>query len=169
MAEPSATSTHERETRLSPVPEAWIHFLRAHAAITRQMDTDLIASHGLTLSDYEVLLRLYQAPDNRMRRVDLAEEVFLTQSGITRLLAGLETAGLVERASCDTDRRVVYAQLTELGHKAFRTAGRTHLDGIRRLFVDHFTGAELQTLGELFGRLPLRPDEAPACGPQDAG
>jgi DNA-binding MarR family transcriptional regulator len=117
----------------------------------------------LTLSDYEVLLRLYQAPDNRMRRVDLAEGVLLTQSGITRLLAGLETAGLVERASCETDRRVVYAQLTDVGRERFRVAGRTHLDGIRRLFADHFSPAELETFAQLCGRLPLRPIEE-SCG-----
>ena len=81
------------------MPEAWKHFIRAHSALTRQMDADLIASHGITLSDYAVLLRLSQAPDRRMRRVDLAEGVLLTQSGITRLLAGLENAGWVERAS----------------------------------------------------------------------
>ena len=95
------------------------------------------------------------------------EGVLLTQSGITRLLAGLETAGLVERASCETDRRVVYAQLTEVGHARFRAAGRTHLDGIRTLFAEHFSPGELETLGELIGRLPLRPG-GEACGPEDA-
>ena len=130
------------------------------------MDSDLIASHGLTLSDYEVLLRLAQAPDLRMRRVDLAAGVLLTQSGITRLLAGLEKAGWVERASCDTDRRVVYAQLTEAGQAKYREAGRTHLEGIRTLFADHFSDPELETLAALIGRLPLRPI-AGECGPED--
>ena len=139
------------------VPEAWVHFLRAHSALTRQMDADLIASHGLTLSDYEVLLRLSQAPDQRLRRVDLAESVLLTQSGITRLLAGLERAGLVERASCATDGRVVYAQLTQAGEEKFRAAARTHLEGIRTLFADHFSESDLETLAALLGRLPARP------------
>jgi DNA-binding MarR family transcriptional regulator len=158
-----------REARWSAVPEAWLKFVRTHAAITRQMDADLIALHDLTLSDYEVLLRLYEAPENRMRRVDLAESVVLTQSGITRLLAGLETAGLVDRASCDTDRRVVYAQLTDQGREKFRAAGRTHLDGIRSLFADRFSPAELEMLAELFRRLPQSPGEPAACGPEDAG
>jgi DNA-binding MarR family transcriptional regulator len=100
-----------------------------------------------------------------MRRVDLAESVVLTQSGITRLLAGLETAGLVERASCETDRRVVYAQLTDLGRERFRAAGGTHLDGIGRLFADHFSPAELETLGALLERLPMRPGEEPCAAP----
>jgi DNA-binding MarR family transcriptional regulator len=146
------------------VPDAWKHFLRAHSAVTRQMDADLIASHGLTLRDYEVLLRVSQSPDRRMRPVDLAEGVLLTQSGITRLLAGLETAGWIERVSCPVDRRVHYAQLTESGQAKFRAAGRTHLEGIRTLFAGYFSEAELETLATLMERLPARPNQ-PECVP----
>ena len=74
--------------------EAWVGFLRSHAAITRQLNVDLLNGHGLTLNDYEVLLHLARAEDRMMRRVDLAESVVLTASGITRLLDGLERAGL---------------------------------------------------------------------------
>lgn len=169
MAEDGDTTTTTRtaRSRQVAVPEAWKRFVRGYSALTRQMDADLIASHGITLSDYEVLLRLSQSPGLRMRRVDLAQGVLLTQSGITRLLAGLEHAGWVERASCDTDRRVVYAQLTDAGHAKFREAGKTHLDGIRTLFADHFSQDELATLATLIGRLPLRPGDG-ACGPEDA-
>jgi predicted transcriptional regulator len=76
--------------------------LRAHAAATRSLSAQLSAEHGLTLSDYEVLLRLAHAEDRRMRRVDLAEQVLLSASGVTRLLDGLEQSGFVERASCST-------------------------------------------------------------------
>jgi DNA-binding MarR family transcriptional regulator len=167
MAEDTTTPTRTERPGKVVVPEAWKSFLQAHSALTRQMDADLIASHGLTLSDYGVLLRLSQAPDQRMRRVDLAEGVLLTQSGITRLLAGLEKAGWVERVSCETDRRVVYAQLTEAGEAKFREAGRTHLRGIRALFADHFTEDELETLDGLLGRLPFRPGNQ-TCGPDEA-
>src|SRR5437667_10044186 len=95
--------------------ESWVSFLRAHAAITRQLNADLLNAHGLTLSDYEVLLRLSHAEDQMMRRVDLAESVLLTASGITRLLDGLERAGYVEKASCSSDARVSYAKLTGAG------------------------------------------------------
>ena len=70
--------------------DSWVSFLRAHSAITRQLNADLLAAHGLTLNDYEVLLRLSHADRGMMRRVDLAESVVLTASGITRLLDGLE-------------------------------------------------------------------------------
>src|SRR5580765_7622135 len=76
--------------------EAWVGFIRSHAAITRQLNVDLLNAHGLTLNDYEVLLVLSRADDGMMRRVDLAESVLLTASGITRLLDGLEQAGYVE-------------------------------------------------------------------------
>ena len=80
-----------------PVPlqlEGWVSFLRAHAAITRELSAQLQREHDLTLNDYEVLLHLSHAEDGRMRRVDLAQQVVLTASGITRLLEGLERCGL---------------------------------------------------------------------------
>src|SRR3970040_3188750 len=88
---------------------AFVALLRAHATATRQLNAQLIADHGLTINDYEVLFALSRAPERQMRRVDLAEQVLLTASGITRLLDGLETRGLGARGACATDRRVGYA------------------------------------------------------------
>ena len=79
------------------------------------MSAQLVAEHGLTINDYECLLHLAQADEGRMRRIDLAERLILTPSGVTRLLDGLEQAGWVERASCASDRRVAYAVLTDTG------------------------------------------------------
>jgi len=135
------------------VPRAWVALLRAHATLTRQMDASRQAEHELTINDYEVLLALARAPERRMRRVDLAGHVLLTQSGITRLLQGLERAGFVERADCPTDRRVVYAQLTDGGYERLREASRTHLDDIRSLFAARFSGGELESLDVLLGRV----------------
>ena len=146
------------------VPPAWVHLLRAHATLRRSMDANLLAAHELTINDYEVLLALAHAPDRRMRRVDLAERVLLTQSGITRLLQGLERGGLVERADCPTDRRVVYALLTEEGYARLREASRTHLDDIRSLFAARFTQDELETLERLLGRVLEDADAETDCG-----
>lgn len=106
------------------------------------------------------------APEQRLRRVDLAERVLLTASGITRLLEGLEGAGLVERAACDTDRRVVYAQLTEAGEQKLREASGTHLAGIDELFTSRFGEDELGTLSSLLGRLPGASADGDDCAPQ---
>jgi DNA-binding MarR family transcriptional regulator len=147
--------------------EAWIRFLRAHAALTRELSAELVADHGLTLNDYEVLLHLARAPERRMRRVDLAESVLLTASGITRLLEGLERSGLVERVLCDSDRRVAYAQLTGAGLEKLREASRTHIAGIEALFVGRFTDEELATLSALLSRLPAAGDERLDCTTED--
>ena len=143
--------------------EAFAALLRAHAATTRTFNAELVAEHGLTLSDYEVLLRLARAPDRRMRRVDLAAQVLLTPSGITRLLAGLERSGYVERAACESDARVTYAQLTEDGRAKLRAASKTHLESVRSVFSDRMTPSELEALRDLLQRLPL--DEAVSCEP----
>ena len=141
--------------------QSWLRaFLRAHSAITRQLNADLLNAHGLTLNDYEVLLLLSKAEDRRMRRVDLAQSVVLTASGITRLLDGLERSGLVEKDSCATDARVSYAKLTISGHAKLREAASTHLEGIDELFTNRFSDAELAT--SLPAELLLRPGFAAA-------
>jgi len=89
-----------------PAVTAWIGLVRAHATTVRRFNAQLEADHGLTINDYEVLLHLSHAEDRRLRRIDLAERVLLTPSGITRLLEGLERSGYVERASCASDARV---------------------------------------------------------------
>ncbi len=136
--------------------DSWVAFLRAHSAITRQLNADLQNDHGLTLNDYEVLLMLSKAEDRRMRRVDLAQMVVLTASGITRLLEGLERAGFVEKDACSSDARVSYAKLTPAGLQKLRDAAVTHLHGVDELFVGRFSDAELAQLAELLVRLPLR-------------
>jgi DNA-binding MarR family transcriptional regulator len=139
------------EAELAP----WIRFLRSHAAVTRELSARLEAAHGLTLSDYDVLLQLYRAPEQALRRVDLARQVLLTASGITRLLDGLERAGWVEKRACKSDARVSYAQMTKAGVRKFEAASASHLADIEELFMSNFTAAEQRQLAELLGRLPL--------------
>jgi DNA-binding MarR family transcriptional regulator len=140
---------------MQPTVVAWLRFLRAHAAITRELSSRLEARHELTLSDYDVLVQLYFAPDRRMRRVDIARSVLLTASGITRLLDGLESCGLVEKARCDSDARVTYAVLTDAGVKKVEQARESHLADIDELFGSQFAPKEREQLAELLGRLPL--------------
>jgi DNA-binding MarR family transcriptional regulator len=146
----------------TPELTAWIRFLRAHAAVTRELSARLESQHGLTLSDYDVLVQLYYAPERRMRRIDIARLVLLTPSGITRLLDGLERAGWVEKVRCDSDARVVYAALTEEGARKCEEARDTHVADIDELFGSRFTGEERTALAELLGRLPLA-ETSEAC------
>ena len=144
--------------------EAWRLFLRSYSTITRRLDADLIAAHGLTLRDFEVLIYLSRAPEGRMRPSDLTDMVILTRSGVTRLLAGLEEAGLVRRDTCAEDRRVIYATLTEKGLAKLNAAHPTHLRGVGELFTDRFDDEELETLRRLLGNLPITAADAPHCG-----
>lgn len=134
--------------------DAFVRLLRAHAAATRALSADLVAEHGLTINDYEALLHLSRAEDGRMRRVDLAGRLLLTASGVTRLLDGLEAAGLVERGACSADRRVTYAVLTDAGRERLETASASHLSAVHELFTQHLSNDELEQLATLLGRLP---------------
>jgi DNA-binding MarR family transcriptional regulator len=143
------------ESRLDGVAlEAWRSYLRSHASILRLLDAELAAQHGMTTRDYEVLLYLAQSPDRRLPMSALAERTMLTRSGITRLVDGLVAAGLLERASCPSDARVSYAQLTDVGYEKLRMAGCTHVASIRRLFLEHYSPEEIDQLAALLGRLP---------------
>ena len=142
---------------------AWTGFLRAHAALTRELSARLEAEHGLTLSDFDVLAQLHAAPGRALRRIDLARQVLLTASGITRLLDGLERAGWVEKGRCTSDARVTYAVLTEAGARKFETARATHSADVEALFGDRLTEAERTELAQLLAKLLLT-DAACAVG-----
>lgn len=136
------------------VPTAWLRLLRVHAFVTRELDARLLAAHGVSLHDYEVLLFLSWAPNHRLRRVDLAQRLLLTPSGIARRLEGLEQAGLVDRARSTSDGRVVYAHLTDAGLNRLREAATTHANDVRSLFTDRFSDEERDLLAGLLERLP---------------
>jgi len=146
---------------VEPGLTAWIRFLRAHSAVTRELSMRLEAQHGLSLRDYDVLVQLYYAPEHRMRRIDIARTVILSPSGITRLLDGLERGGWVAKATCESDARVTWAVLTETGLAKFEAARTTHLADVEELFRSRFDENERARLAELLGRLALA--DAGAC------
>jgi DNA-binding MarR family transcriptional regulator len=144
---------------------AWARLLKAHASSTRELSAQLHAEHGLTINDYECLLLLSHAHEGAMRRIDLAGELMLTPSGVTRLLDGLQEAGYVCNHSCSNDGRVKYAVLTEEGRRKLEEASASHLTGVEKLFGEHFSEDELTTLAELLGRLPGAGGDADSCSP----
>jgi DNA-binding MarR family transcriptional regulator len=132
---------------------AWRGMLRVHAELTKALDAELTEVHGLPLSSYEVLLFLAGEPEGRMRMSELADSVLLSRSGLTRLVDRLERGGLLERVQCDEDARGYFAQITPAGREAFNEARRTHLEGVRRLFLSRFSREELRELGGLWERV----------------
>ena len=141
-------------TQANPSVDAFARLLRAHAALTRELSARLLTDHGLSITDYQCLLALAHAEDGAMRRVDLAEQLMLTPSGVTRLLDGLERDGWVTKGGCKSDARVTYAVLTDEGRERLEAAGRSHVAQVRDLIEDQFSEEELDTLVELLGRLP---------------
>jgi DNA-binding MarR family transcriptional regulator len=132
---------------------AWRQLLRAHAQVTRLLGAELEETHGLPLASYDVLVQLAEAPEGRLRMSELADAVLLSRSGLTRLVDRLEREGLVERRSCPSDARGTFAALTEAGRGRLRSAAGTHLDGVARHVLAHFSPQEQDVLGDLLGRI----------------
>jgi DNA-binding MarR family transcriptional regulator len=142
---------------------AWRNLLRAHAQVARVLEAELEEAHRLPLASYDVLVQLAEAPDGALRMSELADAVLLSRSGLTRLVDRLVKEGLVERRSCPSDLRGTLAVLTPAGLARLRTASGTHLRGVARHVLAHYSPAELELLGDLLGRL-VTSDEPGACG-----
>jgi DNA-binding MarR family transcriptional regulator len=159
------TQTLSEQANVKPAVRAWTRLLRAYVSTTRLLSADLQAKHGLTLNDYEALLVLSRAEGDRMKRIELARSLLLTPSGITRLLQGLEDAGLVERVACATDLRIAYAQLTGAGREKLEAASSEHIASIQALFDEHFAEEELEAIADSLDRLPGVADGDRSCSP----
>lgn len=124
---------------------SWFGFLTVHSRVTRKLDTSLSASHGMPITEFEVLLKLTQH-GRPMRMSDLADACLLSRSGLTRIVDELEAQDLVRRESDLEDGRVLRATLTRPGVARFRAARRAHLANVRRLFLDPLTIAQREVL-----------------------
>jgi DNA-binding MarR family transcriptional regulator len=149
--------------RASLETTAFARLLRALAAMRRELEARLVAAHGLTVSDYEALLALAQSDEGRMRRVDLAERLTLSPSGVTRLLEGLEHAELVRKQHCADDQRVTWAVVTDAGRRTLEEAAAIHDETMRELVSARLEREELRTLVELLGRLPGGDVDGSSC------
>lgn len=159
----SVTTTSEAVRELAPEElGAWRGMLRVHSALVKALDAELLAEHDLPLTSYEVLINLQAAPDHRRRMAELADGVLLSRSGMTRLVDRLERDGLIERDACTEDGRGMFAVLTDKGEELLSHARRTHLDGVRESFLQHFGREELERLAEGWNRvLPGAADLSP--------
>ena len=132
---------------------AWRGLLRVHSALVKAFDAELLAEYDLPLTSYEVLINLQAAPGHRRRMAELADGVLLSRSGMTRLVDRLERDGLLERDACVSDGRGTFAVLTPKGEELLSRARRTHLDGVRDRFLQHFTEDELEQLARFWNRV----------------
>ena len=161
----TTTPTDETSAVETPGLTAWARLLRGYTSLARTFSAQLLAEHDLTINDYEALLLLAHADGHRLRRTDLAQSLQLTASGVTRLLDGLERAGLVCKAQCASDARVAYAVLTDVGEAKLREASCAHAAAVEALFGERYEPAELAALVELLGRLPNAGGETTCTAP----
>jgi DNA-binding MarR family transcriptional regulator len=144
-----------------PHAEAWMGLLETHKRLTRELDAELEAEHGLTLSALEALTRLGATARHGLRLSALASRCGLSLSRISRIIDSLEARGLVERRAVDTDARAVEAHLTEAGWELARRAQATHFASVQRVFFERLSEHEVALLAEIFSRFDGC--EATAC------
>jgi len=135
---------------------AWRGLVEVYADVHTALTVDLQEGFGFDEGDYGVLVNLSEAPERRLRMCDLAERQHLSPSGLTRRLDGLVRLGLVAREPSAADRRVTLAVLTDAGLAALEQAAPTHVDGVRRHFLDHLSRAQVRHLGNAFEALRRR-------------
>jgi DNA-binding MarR family transcriptional regulator len=133
--------------------ESWGALMMLHRSVLRDLDTELRTGHGLAVTEFDVLITLFNAPDHRLRMSDLADRVLLSPAGATHLITRLERDRLVRREVDPTDRRKWFAVLTDDGDRALSEARRTHNDVLRRTLLSATSPSDRRTLRQLWRRL----------------
>jgi DNA-binding MarR family transcriptional regulator len=133
--------------------ESWAALLMLHRAVLQDLDTELRQQHRLAVSEFDVLITLFNAPDHRLGMSALAREAMLSPAGITHLVTRLERDGLVKRELDPADRRKWFTVLTENGDRALRAARLTHNTVLRRTFLAATSAADRKLLQQLWQRL----------------
>lgn len=138
----------------------WRTYLLGSARLAERLDADL-RTFGITLPEYEILVVLEEAPDRRVRMSELADAVHQSRSRLTHTIARMEATGLVRRTDCPTDRRGVWAELTPAGMGLLETAAPSHVDAVRRNFVEAVGAQDYRALGRAFAAvLAVAPEPA---------
>lgn len=131
----------------------WPLLLEAHAVLVERLERDLEAAGGPPLTWYDVMVQLSNAEDGALTMKELAASVLLSKSGVTRLVDRMVAAGYVERTACATDRRVVYARITDEGRALMDRFAPKHIADVERYFSRHMTDTEAQVVRKVLTRL----------------
>ena len=127
---------------------AWRAWVAATSLLTDRLNRDLQHQHGLTLADYEILVRLSEAPQGRLRMSELAGRALSSRSRLSHQVARMTEAGLVARTECADDRRGAFAVLTDRGWHLLREAAPDHVESVRSHLLDVLGRERFLTLGE---------------------
>ena len=133
--------------------ERWRAWIASRILLDEQLNRVLVEKHGLTLADYELLVRLSEAPDRRLRMSELAHMTLASRSRLSHHIDRLVQAGLVERAQCAEDRRGSFAVLTEAGWQRLASAAPDHVESVREYFLDALDPHAFEELGAACQRI----------------
>ena len=125
----------------------WRGWLAASHLLPDRLGRDLQESQGLTNADYEILVRLSEAPERRVRMSDLAEQTLSSRSRLSHQIDRMEKAGLVTRVPCEIDRRGAWAVLTDGGWDKLVASAPAHVESVRAHLVDVLSPEEFEALG----------------------
>ncbi|MEW2359220.1 MarR family transcriptional regulator [Spirillospora sp. NPDC029432] len=134
----------------------WRAYVDGSVRLNEIMDRDLKTRHGLSVSEYEILVRLSEAPDRRLRMAELAEHASQSRSRLSHTCSRLESKGLVRRDNCPNDKRGVFAHLTDEGYATLERAARDHVETVRNFFIDVVDPADLEAIGRAFTQVVKR-------------
>jgi DNA-binding MarR family transcriptional regulator len=129
---------------------SWRAYLVGTTLLMDRLDRELREQHGLSLPEYEILVRLSEADQHRLRMAQLADSLSHSRSRVTHTVGRMEQAGLVVRDACVSDGRGVEAVLTAKGRSALEAAAPTHVAGVRRLLVDLVHDQDFEAVGRVF-------------------
>ena len=132
--------------------KAWRRYIIASRRLLEALDLDL-ASHELSMADYEILAQLSDAPERKLRMSELADVAMLSRSRLSHRIKVMEQAGWVKREACPEDKRGFFAVMTGKGWKAIVGAAPDHVESVRTRFVDHLTKEDQRVLSEIFERV----------------
>lgn len=135
--------------------KAWRRYIIASRRLLEALDDDL-AAHDISMSDYEVLAQLSEAPDRRMRMSELADVAMISRSRLSHRIKVMEKSGWVRREACPIDKRGYFAVMTPKGWKAIVAAAPDHVSSVRDRFLDALDKSEQKTLAEIFERVAMR-------------
>ncbi|HPE14044.1 MAG TPA: MarR family transcriptional regulator [Actinomycetota bacterium] len=131
----------------------WRSWIAANQLLRDRLGRDVHEATGLTFADYEILVRLSESPERRMRMSELAQVAFSSRSRLSHQIDRMQKAGYVTREECRDDRRGYFAVLTDEGFQALVAAAPVHVDSVRRRIVDVLTSEEFAELGRLSQKL----------------
>ncbi|NUT49272.1 MAG: MarR family transcriptional regulator [Saccharothrix sp.] len=132
---------------------AWRNYVVGASMLADRLHRELQDGHGLSLADYEVLVRLSEQPEHRMRMSQLADEVASSKSRVSHQVARMEREGLLRRQDCTEDGRGVFAELTERGMALLVESAPTHVEGVREHMVDLLSREEQEVVARVFDRI----------------